>query len=101
MTTKLVKIVLDGYVCQRCGHQWVPRKAEQPRVCPKCKTYLWDRPRKDYPAKYATCPECKQNVQQMHDGHLLRHFDPHSRPRQWCDLVVRTTPRVMPRKEQP
>ena len=36
------------YCCKRCGHAWVPRnKDEEPRVCPKCKSLYWDRPRKD------------------------------------------------------
>lgn len=47
MTAKLTKITLDGYVCQRCGHQWVPRLDAVPKVCPACKTYLWDRPRRN------------------------------------------------------
>jgi predicted Zn-ribbon and HTH transcriptional regulator len=34
-----------AYRC-RCGHEWVPRnKAERPRVCPKCKSPNWDRPK--------------------------------------------------------
>ena len=41
-----IKIVADGYRCERCGHEWVPRKAnEHPRVCPKCKSPYWDRPK--------------------------------------------------------
>lgn len=55
----LVKLVLWGYRCLRCGHGWVPRDFDQPedgkkpeepevapRVCPKCKSPYWDRPRK-------------------------------------------------------
>jgi len=29
--------------CQRCGHEWEAR-VEHPRVCPRCKTYEWDKP---------------------------------------------------------
>ena len=25
---------------------WVPRREEKPRVCPKCKSPYWDKPRK-------------------------------------------------------
>ncbi len=43
-----VMISMMGYRCERCGHEWVPREssASEPRVCPKCKSPYWDRPRK-------------------------------------------------------
>src|SRR5207245_962730 len=43
-----VPITVMGYRCERCGHEWVPRGdiAGDPRVCPKCKTPYWNRPRK-------------------------------------------------------
>lgn len=31
--------------CQRCGHKWIPRQVLTNRVCPKCHSYLWDKPR--------------------------------------------------------
>jgi hypothetical protein len=40
-----VKIEMDGYRCVRCGHEWIPRKDDHPRVCPKCKSPFWDRER--------------------------------------------------------
>jgi predicted Zn-ribbon and HTH transcriptional regulator len=41
-----VRIQLDAFECERCGHQWVPRNIDEPpRVCPKCKSPYWDRPR--------------------------------------------------------
>ena len=43
----MAKILLEGYKCERCGHEWVPRsKKEYPNVCPKCKSPYWDKPRK-------------------------------------------------------
>ncbi len=40
------RVKLWGYRC-RCGHEWLSRdKANEPRVCPKCKSPNWDRPRK-------------------------------------------------------
>lgn len=30
----------------RCGHGWIARNREKPRVCPKCKSANWDRPKK-------------------------------------------------------
>jgi predicted Zn-ribbon and HTH transcriptional regulator len=36
---------VTAYRC-RCGHEWVPRnKGERPRVCPKCKSPNWDKPK--------------------------------------------------------
>jgi len=40
------KIKIDGYLCERCKHKWVARNSEEPRVCPRCKSPYWDRPRK-------------------------------------------------------
>lgn len=37
---------LCGCRC-RCGHEWLPReRGEKPRVCPKCKSPNWDRPKR-------------------------------------------------------
>jgi len=36
-----------GWSCLRCFHQWMPRdKSRAPKVCPKCKSPYWNRPRK-------------------------------------------------------
>ena len=41
------RVQLWGYRCERCGHEWVPRAADrEPRVCPRCKSPYWDRPRR-------------------------------------------------------
>src|SRR5690349_16479984 len=39
---------IEGYRCERCGHEWLPRRkdAKPPRVCPLCKSPYWDVPRK-------------------------------------------------------
>jgi rubrerythrin len=39
------EIKLKGYVCERCGHKWVPRSQEKPTVCPNCKSPYWDKQR--------------------------------------------------------
>jgi predicted Zn-ribbon and HTH transcriptional regulator len=39
-----VEIVVWSCRC-RCGHEWVSREPERPRVCPKCKSPNWDRPK--------------------------------------------------------
>ena len=42
----MAEIQLTGYRCERCGHEWVPReRPEDPKVCPRCKSPYWDRPR--------------------------------------------------------
>ena len=40
--------------CRRpgCGHQWIPRRPDMPKVCPKCKQTDWNQKRK--PAKLVT-----------------------------------------------
>jgi hypothetical protein len=45
---------LPEFECQRCGHKWIPRKNEIPRVCAKCKNAGWDRPRVRAPKKNKT-----------------------------------------------
>jgi predicted Zn-ribbon and HTH transcriptional regulator len=42
----MAEITLKGYKCERCGHVWVPREHERPRVCPKCKSAYWDKARR-------------------------------------------------------
>jgi len=32
--------------CLRCGGTWHPRTEGKPVQCPRCKSTLWDRPRK-------------------------------------------------------
>lgn len=44
-TVTMGKEKVWAYVCERCGHRWVPRKDETPRICPKCKSAYWDVPR--------------------------------------------------------
>ena len=47
---KIGIVELLGCRC-RCGHEWLPHGNnkpggfERPRVCPKCKTPNWDRPK--------------------------------------------------------
>ena len=43
---KLVPITLMGLRCERCAYEWVPRSTtEVPRVCSRCKSPYWNRPR--------------------------------------------------------
>jgi hypothetical protein len=42
-----VPITVMGYRCERCAHEWVPKyDTQEPRVCPKCKSPYWNRPRR-------------------------------------------------------
>lgn len=42
-----VTLTVEGYRCERCSHEWIPRDKEQePTVCPKCKSPYWNKPRK-------------------------------------------------------
>jgi predicted Zn-ribbon and HTH transcriptional regulator len=42
----MAKVKLQGYRCERCGHEWLPRdKAQAPGHCPKCKSPYWSVPR--------------------------------------------------------
>ena len=33
--------------CERCGHTWLARTLARPGVCPRCKSYEWDVPKKE------------------------------------------------------
>lgn len=44
------KIVIPTAKCGRCNQTWNPRKAEI-KVCPKCKSPYWDKPRVRAPKK--------------------------------------------------
>lgn len=37
--------MIDRLVCNRCNHEWIPRKDELPKTCPKCKSPYWNKKR--------------------------------------------------------
>ena len=48
-------VTIEAFQCTRCGHVWAPRggilvgavtEDEKPKVCPRCKSPYWDRPRR-------------------------------------------------------
>ena len=41
----IVQLAVWGCRC-RCGHEWITRDQDRPRVCPKCKSANWDKPKK-------------------------------------------------------
>ena len=32
--------------CLRCEYEWESRLERKPKVCPKCKSYFWDKEKK-------------------------------------------------------
>ena len=32
--------------CKRCGHTWIPRSPNVPKVCPSCNSPYWNKDRK-------------------------------------------------------
>ena len=42
-----IVLKIKGYRCERCSHQWLPRREEKPVICPKCKSPYWDRARRE------------------------------------------------------
>jgi DNA-directed RNA polymerase subunit RPC12/RpoP len=44
-----VPITMMGFRCERCGHEWIPNGDKEPRVCPKCHSPYWNRPKKAAP----------------------------------------------------
>jgi len=47
VTANMGVALIRGCRCYRCGHEWRPRSLKPvDRVCPKCKSPYWDRPRK-------------------------------------------------------
>ena len=41
-----VKILVDGWKCERCDYEWVPRRKAEPKVCARCSSPYWNQPRK-------------------------------------------------------
>lgn len=41
-----IEIAIKQLKCLRCGHEWIPNKAELPRVCPSCHNPYWNKPKK-------------------------------------------------------
>lgn len=40
------EFALPTRTCLRCNYVWTPRLTRRPQVCPRCKSYTWDRPRR-------------------------------------------------------
>ena len=45
-------VLINGHRCYRCSHEWKPNDMNKlPRVCPKCKSPYWNKPRTNGEAK--------------------------------------------------
>ena len=40
----MAEVKVTRLKCLRCGYEWFPRQ-EDVRICPKCRTAWWDRPK--------------------------------------------------------
>ena len=36
-------MMLKKFKCQKCKWEWLPRREAVPKVCPKCKSYDWEK----------------------------------------------------------
>lgn len=43
MKTEYAMLQQQRQRCLHCGHEWLPRSAQRPGVCPRCKSYNWDK----------------------------------------------------------
>jgi hypothetical protein len=63
------KISTEGFTCERCNHDWVPRSLDKPpKICPRCRSSYWNKSRKDQEAKGSSSKlnESKQSQQNFH-----------------------------------
>ena len=44
----MARVLIEGFMCERCHHRWVPRHnaRNEPKNCPKCCSPYWNKPRK-------------------------------------------------------
>ena len=45
--TKMGRVEIKGYICERCSYIWKSRGKKEPVVCAKCKSPYWNTPRKN------------------------------------------------------
>lgn len=38
-------MAIEKVRCLKCGYEWYPNSESPPKVCPKCKSYEWDKNR--------------------------------------------------------
>jgi DNA-directed RNA polymerase subunit RPC12/RpoP len=59
-----IKSEKEGFKCERCGHEWLPRSNEKittdnlPVRCPYCNSPYWNKPRKNKFKKLVRAKQC-------------------------------------------
>ncbi len=38
----MATVKINGFRCDKCGHEWAGRKGKVPEVCPSCHTRRWN-----------------------------------------------------------
>lgn len=41
----MIDIKIQYLKCNRCGHEWIPRSPNYPKVCAKCNSPYWNKKR--------------------------------------------------------
>ena len=36
-------MTIEKQYCQKCDHSWYPNSERKPKVCPRCKSYNWEK----------------------------------------------------------
>lgn len=65
----MARITVEGYRCERCDHEWVPRETTEgdPTICPYCKSPYWNKPRLSSIKKRAIIRHFKNKRRQKND----------------------------------
>ncbi len=56
------KVSVYSCRCEKCGAEWITRKAEVPKLCPKCKSGKWNEAMAESPAVEQPKPEVTGSV---------------------------------------
>lgn len=43
MSIQETEFIVIVCTCERCSHEWHPLKTRFPKMCPKCKSRLWNK----------------------------------------------------------
>ncbi|KGK99561.1 hypothetical protein LI82_02090 [Methanococcoides methylutens] len=57
---------IKGNHCYRCNYEWKSSSPKEPRVCPKCKSSYWNRPRNDEKENVQNKIELEAKAVMMH-----------------------------------